>query len=152
MARTLPVEQFIQHYMRAVHYNYTRDQLADELSLSPLTIYLRASELRRQGIPLPPLPARTKKSVIERAREEFERVQAQLKRINEKMADKPTPGLPSDYDVHFEKKMREAAKRRREIRIAAEAAFAKRKAAKKAKKKPAKKAKRARRGKQARVA
>lgn len=137
MGVRLPVEQFIQHYMRAVYYNYTRDKLAEELSLSPLTIYLRASELRRQGIPLPPLPARKKKSVVERAKEEFERMQAQIKRINEKMADKPLPGPPADYDVQFEKKMREYAKKRREAKQGAAA-----KPAKKAVKKVAKKPKR----------
>lgn len=109
----LSIEQFVERYMTAAHNGETREEFARQLNVTPATVYMRASELRRHGIPLPPMPLKKKKSVIERARDSFEKMQAAFGRIEVKRkeaADRKAAMLPQ-YELNKKKIERFVKKR-----------------------------------------
>lgn len=68
-AKRLSLEQFVDHYVRALSHGMDREQLSEEIGLTSDSIYLRARQIRNEtGIDLPNLPARQKKSKTERAK------------------------------------------------------------------------------------
>jgi transposase len=51
--KRIKVEDFVRAYMEAHRDGKTRKELAERLGINENTVYLRAAELRRKGVPLP---------------------------------------------------------------------------------------------------
>ena len=67
VAERIPVEQFVKAYMTAARDGLTRDDVAEALGVTVNTVYLRANELQRKGVPLPALGRKKGPSIAERA-------------------------------------------------------------------------------------